>query len=169
MRTYVGVMRGTLIDLTRHCMWADQEIWICAEEAADFLNDPALLARFHHIHLVQYAFVSLVRGEEVDPHRGEDLTASALREWGQGLAITLFELARLIPDAELTEHFDVPWFRNPPIVLSRGEALLQACLHSVHHRAQIASRIRDIGGEPPQIDYIYWIWKGRPGPSLPGD
>jgi uncharacterized damage-inducible protein DinB len=34
--------------------------------------------------------------------------------------------------------------------------LLQAVLHSQHHRGQIATRLRDLGGCPPTVDYIVW-------------
>lgn len=158
-------MRQTLIDLTRHCIWADDQLWQSVDQLASAGADRTLLERFHHIHLVQYAFVSLVRGEPVDPKKGQDLGPRELREWGRGNAVTLFELTRLIPDEELNEHFNVPWFNDPPIVLSRGEAILQACLHTAHHRGQNASLLRELGGEPPILDYIYWIWKGRPDPQ----
>jgi len=161
-RAYIVSMRETLIDLTRHCIWSDHELWSSAESCPGALDDSTLLERFHHIHLVQYAFVSLVQGDEVDVNRGEKLSATELREWGRSNAVTLFELASKIPDEELAEHFSVPWFKEPPIELSRGEAILQACLHSVHHRAQNATRLRELGAEPPTIDYIVWIWKGRP-------
>ncbi len=155
-------MRETLIDLTRHCIWADEELWNAAASTSGALVDSALLERFHHIHLVQYAFISLVQGHEVDVNRGESLSPAELREWGRGSAETLLGLASQIPDDELSEHFSVPWFKEPPIELSRGEAILQACLHSIHHRAQNATRLRELGGDPPTIDYIVWIWKGRP-------
>jgi len=158
-------MRSTLLDLTRHCIWADDQLWGAIELDPKALADAGLMERLHHIHLVQYAFVCLVRGEEIDKHRGEALSASELREWGRGNAVTLLELARLIPDDDLEAHFDVPWFREPPIEISRGEAILQACLHSVHHRAQVATKLRELGGDPPTFDYIMWIWKGRPDPE----
>lgn len=157
-------MRATLMDLTRHCIWADDALWSAVLGHAEARDDSAIHERFHHIHLVQYAFVSIVRSEAVDPEKGKDLPVEELREWGRGNAVTLHELTRLIPDEALTEHFAVPWFREPPIEISRGEAILQACLHTAHHRGQNASRLRELGGEPPIVDYIYWIWKGRPDP-----
>ncbi len=27
------------------------------------------------------------------------------------------------------------------------------------------ARLRDVGGEPPLVDYIAWIWFGRPAPA----
>lgn len=158
-------MRTTLIDLTRHCIWADTALWDAVEAHPAAIADPVILDRFHHIHLVQRAFVHMVRGETVDPHMGKGLDPASLREWGRAGAVTLLELARLIPDGELAEQFDIPWFRNPPIEITRGEAILQACLHSVHHRGQNAARLRELGGEPLMIDYIYWIWKRRPEPE----
>ena len=158
-------MRRTLIDLTRHCIWADDRLWRAVLDHSGARLDAAILERFHHIHLVQYVFVSIVRDEAVDPEKGRDLGIEELREWGLASAITLHELARLIPDDELEVHFEVPWFRDPPIEISRGEAILQACMHSAHHRGQNAARLRELGGEPPILDYIYWIWKGRPDPQ----
>jgi len=40
----------------------------------------------------------------------------------------------------------------------------QVVLHSEHHRAQNATRLRELGGAPPPTDYIVWILDGRPAP-----
>ena len=37
-------------------------------------------------------------------------------------------------------------------------------MHSQHHRAQNATRLRELGGKPPTTDLIVWYWKGRPAP-----
>jgi uncharacterized damage-inducible protein DinB len=37
-------------------------------------------------------------------------------------------------------------------------------MHSAHHRAQIATILRQLGGEPKVSDFIVWISKGRPSP-----
>ena len=34
-----------------------------------------------------------------------------------------------------------------------------------YHRGQIATRIREIGGEPPLVDFLYWVWGGKPAPN----
>jgi uncharacterized damage-inducible protein DinB len=39
--------------------------------------------------------------------------------------------------------------------------VLQAVLHSQHHRGQVSTRLRALGGAPPTVDYIIWK-KGRP-------
>jgi uncharacterized damage-inducible protein DinB len=37
------------------------------------------------------------------------------------------------------------------------DALMQVAMHSEHHRAQIAMRLRALGGAPPVTDYIIWV------------
>jgi len=54
---------------------------------------------------------------------------------------------------------------DAPTKISIGEALTQAAMHSHYHRGQNATRLRELGGEPPMTDYIVWLWKGRPQPA----
>lgn len=42
------------------------------------------------------------------------------------------------------------------------EVLTQLHGHSLYHRGQIASRVRALGCEPAQTDYIYWTRKAVP-------
>jgi uncharacterized damage-inducible protein DinB len=41
-------------------------------------------------------------------------------------------------------------------------------MHSHYHRGQNATRLRELGGEPPMTDLIVWYWKGRPRPDWAG-
>jgi hypothetical protein len=52
--------------------------------------------------------------------------------------------------------------KDPPLTITVAEALTQCAMHSHYHRGQNATRLRDLGGEPPPTDLIYWQWKGRP-------
>jgi uncharacterized damage-inducible protein DinB len=45
--------------------------------------------------------------------------------------------------------------------------MLQVALHSVHHRAQVSMRLRELAAAPPQVDYIDWLWRGRPAAEWP--
>jgi uncharacterized damage-inducible protein DinB len=47
-------------------------------------------------------------------------------------------------------------------VATVGETAFQVVSHSTHHRAQANARLRAVGGEPPLVDFIAWIWFGRP-------
>jgi len=47
-----------------------------------------------------------------------------------------------------------------------GEALTQMAMHSQWHRGQNATRLRELGAQPPTVDLIAWYWKGRPSARL---
>ena len=83
------------------------------------------------------------------------------REYHEAIAQSLDR----ITDARLAETIAIPWFTNPPLQLSVAEALTQCAMHSHYHRGQNATRLRDLGGEPPPTDLIMWYWKGRPTPA----
>jgi uncharacterized damage-inducible protein DinB len=46
-----------------------------------------------------------------------------------------------------------------------AETMLQVASHSTYHRGQVNARLRELAGEPPLVDYIAWIWFGRPAPE----
>ena len=50
-----------------------------------------------------------------------------------------------------------------------GESILQVFLHTQHHRGQVCCGLREIGGVPPTIDFIVWLWSGRPCGALAGN
>lgn len=68
-------------------------------------------------------------------------------------------------DERLAESIAIPWIPAPPLSLTVAEALTQAAMHTHYHRGQNATRLRELGGEPPMTDYIYWLGKGRPEPN----
>ena len=48
-----------------------------------------------------------------------------------------------------------------------AETCLQVCSHSTYHRGQVNARLREIGAEPPLVDYIAWLWFERPAADWP--
>ena len=70
-------------------------------------------------------------------------------------------MAALEPEA-LSRTLHVPWFPDPPCVLTTAEALVQVAMHTQHHRGQCMTRLKDFGGEPKNVDWIIWLWKGKP-------
>ena len=49
-----------------------------------------------------------------------------------------------------------------PFEAPAGVLLLQILLHGQHHRAQNASRLRELGVEPPMTDFILCYALGKP-------
>jgi uncharacterized damage-inducible protein DinB len=56
----------------------------------------------------------------------------------------------------------IPWFPDPPCIITTAEALVQVAMHSQHHRGQCMTRLKDFGGEPKDVDWIIWLWKQKP-------
>jgi len=46
-----------------------------------------------------------------------------------------------------------------------AETIFQVTSHSTYRRGQVNERFREVGGEPPLVDDIAWIWFGRPEPD----
>ncbi|HJZ72430.1 MAG TPA: DinB family protein [Vicinamibacterales bacterium] len=158
-------MTSLLRDLYGHQQWADAEHWRAIEAHPPAAADQALRTRLHHINLVQRAFQWLV-GDRQSPltiTKPEDYPSladlkSATREYHEEVARFLGGLA----PHWLEETIEVPWFREPPLSLTREQALTQCAMHSQWHRGQNAARLRELGADPPAVDLIVWYWRGRP-------
>ena len=73
-----------------------------------------------------------------------------------------------VSDARLADAIEIPrWFGfKEPLTITVGEALTQMAMHSQWHRGQNATRLRELGAQPPTVDLITWYWKGRPSARL---
>ena len=159
-------MNSMLVDLYQHQAWADAEHWRALEAITGALDDIAIRKRLHHIHLVQHSFLAIVTGNRPRFLKLEEFAAMAdLKAYARGYHESVWQYLSGITDTRLLERATIPWFRHPSLELTVEQALYQAALHSHYHRAQNATRMRELGGEPPLTDLIAWYWKGRPEPS----
>ena len=156
--------------LYAHMEWADALVWrtVLPDEAAS--ADDFIVESLHHLHLVQRAHLAAWKGEDVlAPPREGFADLEEIRDWGRAYhpeaAAFLGELA----EEELAETTPLPWTEiieeqiGGPMKPARlGELVYQVAAHSVHHRAQISRRVRELGGDPPMVDFIGWVWRGKP-------
>ena len=161
-------MNPLLRDLCGHQAWADAEHWRAIEAHLPAADDLALRHRLHHIHLVQRAFIWAVgdRAAELTVTAAAEFPSlAALKEYARGTHDAFDRFFAGVTDDRLEERIAMPWFADPPLTLTVTEALTQAAMHSHYHRGQNATRLRELGGEPPLTDLIAWYWKSRPGPD----
>ncbi len=161
-------MRDWLTDLFQHQEWADAEHWRAIRDHPAASADSAIGARLHHIHLVQRSFLSVCRGEQperpsLESFGGMDQLCAYARSYHEDVRPWL---ADITPD-RLQQSVSIRWFKDPPLQLPVSQALTQAVMHSHYHRGQNASRLRELGGEPPMTDFIVWLWKGQPSSTWP--
>jgi uncharacterized damage-inducible protein DinB len=166
-------MLDAIRPLFDHMEWADAKVWeaVAACEAA--ADDKVLHDRLYHIAATQNAFLQAWRRQEVvftgaDSFPGLDAVRQHARDF---YAVAGEFIATLSPDA-VDQELVLPWssyfakragFTAQPSTL--GETLLQLPSHSTYHRGQVNIRIRELGGTPPLVDFIAWIWGGKPAPK----
>lgn len=157
-------MTSYLDELYAHQEWADAEHWRAFEAHPSALADKAIRERLLHIHLVQHGFlwVTAPRRPEFVFKKLEDFPSMAdLKKYArQGLEEMRERLQNTDQD-RMEEVIEVPWFK-PPLKISVRHALTQAAMHSHYHRGQNATRLRELGGEPPMTDFIVWLKNGQP-------
>jgi len=49
-----------------------------------------------------------------------------------------------------------------------AKTAFQVTGHSTCHRGQVNTRLRELGAYPPLVDYIAWLWLGRPAADWGG-
>lgn len=161
--------REEAVQLFRHMEWADSLIWrsILSTEAA--VADRAVMERLHHVHVVQRIYLQMWRGT---PDRGREFATFAdlaeVSAWAQEYYRDLGAFVEHIDSQTLSRQVDVPWADE--LVKWFGEArpatvqetIVQVAMHTSHHRGQLCTMIRSHNGEPPLVDFIGWIWMGKP-------
>ena len=164
----------TLADLYRHMEWADASVWTSVLASEGGRTDTKLREYIYHLHVVQRAFLRAWRGEPRETPYPTFNDARSLMLWGCGYYVEAFAHLTALSEEELSEPRPVPWAEmverrlgRTPGMTTLGETALQVALHTTYHRGQINARLRDVGGEPPLVDYIAWVWLGRPAAEWP--
>ena len=164
------------VALIDHMEWADARIWSAIGALdAERAEESDLRERLFHLHLVQQLYLSMWRGAPVTtlPELADYRDLAAVRRWARpfhGNARTVIEAA---DERRIAEPIVVPFSERvaqpgrPVTHASFGETIVQVSLHTAHHRGQLATRVRELGGEPPTVDFVLWIWTGRPRAEWP--
>ncbi len=161
-------------DLLVHMEWADSRIWSALLATESLREDHEMRERLYHFHTTQWAYLQAWQKKPLNiPELPTFGNLQRLGDWVRRYYLELREYLDGVRDSALDVPFDFPWQAEiekhfgqaPPTTL--GESLLQVVLHTMHHRGQVATRLRDRGGDPPLVDYIGWIWMGRPAPAWP--
>ncbi len=159
-------MNDFLHDLYGHQAWADAEHWRVIEAHTEAHGDEKIRARLYHYQLTQNAFLLIAKAEElVFPKLDEIPPMSILKRYARKYHKEAVAFVNSVSDDRLEEIVTIPWFKDPPIQITVAQGLTQAAMHSHYHRGQNATRLRELGIEPPSTDLILWWWKGRPNPQ----
>jgi hypothetical protein len=163
-------------DLLSHCAWADAvffHVWGKGDR-----EDKEVRERVAHGSGTQELFIQTLRGDEPLPWAkilsGEVKppwadrplpTFDALKDWTRGNHECLRGVVEALDHAGLSRMVTIPWIGEPPCVITMADALTQVAMHTQHHRGQNITRLRQLGTPPKNVDYILWLWKGKPAAS----
>jgi uncharacterized damage-inducible protein DinB len=68
-------------------------------------------------------------------------------------------LLKSVDEVELDRKRDYANSKGVPHHIPLRDLLCHVINHSTHHRAQMTSRIRELGFEPPFTDYIFYLYQ----------
>lgn len=155
-------MNDFLRDLMAHSEWANA-VFFHAWGKSPAREHDEMRTRVGHIVGVQNAFLSIFRGEEPGGlPGGPPLTFDELRARAESSHADLDTLVRNLDSEALSRMMRIPWFPDPPCVITLAQALVQVAMHTQHHRGQCMTRLKDLGGQPKNTDWIIWLWKQKP-------
>ena len=150
-------MLTLLRDLIIHKGHANRTMLEAIREHEKARQNPEILALLHHI-LVANRFWYLtwvgerfVAQKELQP---PDSLDTLIRDYAslQELEESWFAV---LSEEDLDRVLETPHIPGGRCTVAEG--LMQVCLHSHGHRAQLAKMHRALGGTPPMTDFILWV------------
>ena len=150
--------------------WGDALVWRGVLDHQPSAEDPFVRESLLHLHGVQRAYLTgWTGGTPSMPELDDFDSLEELRAWGRGVYPELSAFVDGLEESDLGVKTQVLWadmiermIGRPPVHISLADMMLQVATHSVHHRAQVNRRIRELGGDPAFIDYVAWAWSGDP-------
>lgn len=161
-------------DLARHMAWADATVWASVLATPQAEGDAKIGDTLHHLHVVQHIFLQAwTKAAPAVRERKEFASLADMAAWALAGRRGIVAYVEGASEEELEHPLRMPWAayfeqatKQTAGVHTLGESVLQVFLHTQHHRGQVCARLREIGGAPPTIDFIVWLWGGRPSESL---
>jgi uncharacterized damage-inducible protein DinB len=151
-----------LEDLLAHSEWANA-VFFNTWGKSPARDHEEMRRRVQHILGVQAGFLTVFKGETPGgPPGGPPAAFEELKARGKVSHAGLREFAATLDSGGQARTVHIPWFPDPPCVISVGQALVQVAMHTQHHRGQCMTRLKDLGGEPKNVDWIIWLWKEKP-------
>lgn len=161
-----------LRELTGHLRWADERVWDAVLASPAAMSDAALTAKLHHLHSVQRAFLRMWTGAAIDIRPLDQYTdLAAFRESAREIHREITAYLESATDRMLNSELTIPWASRireltgePEGSVTIRQSAVQVAMHSAYHRGQVNTRLRELGGEPPLVDFIAWVWMKKPVP-----
>ena len=158
----------------RHMEWADAAVWRAVLAAPGVAADADIRERLLHLHTTQHAFLGSWREKAFDRETAKGMDFPALVQWNRAFHHEAAALVASLHEADLDRTHVLPWAARVSARMGREvapttlrETIFQAAAHSHYHRGQVNTRLKQVGGTPPPVDFIAWVWMGKPAAEWP--
>lgn len=159
-----------LLKLIDHLIWADIKVWDCVLSNETLSDDKSIRNALFHSHMTQDAFYHTWTSKEFDIPRNESFEEiDSVKKYADRVLTNIKNYSAKLNKLNIDKTIDVPWSKyfqksagKKPGETTLGDTILQAIMHTTYHRGQINKRIRELEVDPPLVDYIIWLWDGKP-------
>ena len=155
---------GTIFrDLFQHMEWADATVWRAVRRLGS--DDKKLKELLQHLHGTQRAFFDAWTARPFERGILAEQSLESIEQWARNYHRDVMAFVTSVDEQALDRPADLPWarrFAEGARSTTLGETMIQITSHSTYHRGQINMRMRELGADPPLVDFIAWLWQGRP-------
>jgi uncharacterized damage-inducible protein DinB len=150
-------MLPAIQDLVQHKNYANAVLLSAIRGYEKAAGDNELRVLLHHILLANrfWLFLFLDRPFDVSSESRVPETLELLERLYRDTHAQEIEWIFGIREADLDRMVRTSFLPDRSFSIAQG--LMQVCMHSHGHRAQCATRLRILGGQPPQMDFILWL------------
>lgn len=148
-------------DLIQHKWHANAGLLKAIRQHEKAAQDEELRKLLHHILLANrfWLMLSLSQPFSIEKEsKAPDSLDIVATQYRETQSLELGWIAQM-QEEDLARKLETSFI--PGYSFSVAEGIMQICMHSHGHRAQCATRLRALGGTPPQTDFIMWL-KQRP-------
>ena len=150
--------------------WADATVWAAALQTEGAANDKKLRDTLLHLHGVQRGFLGIWNNRPPTFPKVDDFTdLPSVHRWARPYYAEAMAFLETVDGSRLQEKLRLPWVEGLEKRMGRSldsptlaETVYQVASHSMYHRGQVNRSLRRLGGEPPLVDFIAWVWFGKP-------
>jgi uncharacterized damage-inducible protein DinB len=143
--------------LFAHMVWADSALLAAVRARDGAYSDEELRKWLHHILVVERFFLSRFLDHPFDMQKEGQVPESldALESLFKDTHADAQRFIESVDEAQLSRQIELP--RMKEFRPEMRDLMMQVVMHSEHHRAQCAMRLRALGGSPSVTDYIMWV------------
>jgi uncharacterized damage-inducible protein DinB len=150
--------------------WADTRVWDTILSTPAAQEHEKLKKTIYHYHITQYAFYHIWMELPMEFKKLEEFKSmTEMANWAANYHNLAGSFVLNLNEDDLDKVIHIPWSSRLEKVLGRKpaetnlvETMFQVITHSSYHRGQVNSHLRSAGAEPPMVDFIAWVWLGKP-------